>query len=435
MYVPLLPVEVLLMIVGEIFSSQESFRPVSYHIDRPLHQALRTQRLAWFRSLASVCKTWIGLARAAFWTEVTLFTVQELIDFAHAVEEPSAKPSCLRRLYFRFPSYPQRNYSPSDFGKVAKEAQRSCTMVLRRLPVHLDVLLVNCDNRHWAPDDILYHSLQAACREHTLTIDVTKLDIDSPPGICDIFTYFAFARNIVHLVLGVTCHDRWNAFSTPMPSMQLESLVLHMQFAGGTAYRLMTVTAMAVTSVLGPACTKLQSLSLNLYGYDDSDENTRIETLNHVLSLCGPSVSVLNLCAKPAYEFIPIAQELADGNAFPRFPMLLRLHLDEFNVSPDIFRGMGCFELRHLEVTVTETSTPSARDGVETMRDLLASVELNELGNLEDLVINFGRVETGEQDSPPQSTVGPWIGTELAWKPLEVACAARNIACVIQHPE
>jgi hypothetical protein len=94
------------MIIGEVFNSQQGFYPVSNHVDRPLYQARRTEQLAWFRSIGGVCRAWLGSARTVFWEEVTLFTVPELVDFAQAINGDSAKPACIRRLYFRFPDEP-----------------------------------------------------------------------------------------------------------------------------------------------------------------------------------------------------------------------------------------------------------------------------------------------------------------------------------------
>lgn len=96
---------------------------------------------------------------------------------------------------------------------------------------------------------------------------------------------------------------------------------------------------------------------------------------------------------------------------------------------------MHCSELRELEVTVSKVTILSAWDEVETMREILASIELKELDNLDNLIINFGNVETCDEDSQPQSTVGPWIGSELPWEPLKRACAARNFTCSIHHPK
>jgi hypothetical protein len=81
---------------------------------------------------------------------------------------------------------------------------------------------------------------------------------------------------------------------------------------------------------------------------------------------------------------------------------------------------------------VTETETPSARDWVETMEDILVSIKLNEL---EDLVVDFRSVMGYDEDKALQATAGRWFDREPAWEPLETACAARNVTCIIRHPD
>ena len=74
-----------------VFKSSHGHTTVSQHIE--LYQALRTQWLHWFCALAGTCKAWVDPARTAFWTEVTLFTMQELVTFTHTVEGTFAKYS------------------------------------------------------------------------------------------------------------------------------------------------------------------------------------------------------------------------------------------------------------------------------------------------------------------------------------------------------
>lgn len=431
------PVEIYLMIIYDIFNSQKLICHTFQHSDRLLHQlqAVRTQRLAWFHTLACVCKAWADPARTAFWTEVTLFTAQEIIAFAREIRSNSAKPACIRRLSFRLPSQPHHHPLPPDYDIMKEQAQRSLLVILRRLPAHLDLFSVNCDERHYVSEDILYDSLKVACMDGNIPeIDITRLDIDSPPGIqrYDIFRYFTFARNIVHLVLLVSCSD-FQECTNPIPPMQLESLVLHVDFAGGTGYRLMTIAAGCMARMLQPACTMLQFLTLNLRGYDDTSTNILITAINEFLSLGSPSMSVLDLCAIPVYGFMAVAQELAGGGAFPPCPALRRLHLDQFDVSPNIFRRMCCSALRQLEVTVTEIDATPTRDGVGTMWKIMNSLELKELNNLEDLIIHFGKGETLESDK--FMSRGPLTGTERVWEPLRRACAVRNINYIIYHPD
>jgi hypothetical protein len=83
-----------------------------------------------------------------------------------------------------------------------------------------------------------------------------------------------------------------------------------------------------------------------------------------------------------------------------------------------------------------EMRDPSSRDGVETMKDILASVELRELANLEHLVVDFSSLETSDRRYLSLlSKLGPWVGMKQAWNPLETACAVRHIPCTIRYPE
>ena len=430
------PLEIYLTIIGEVFNSQDSFRPISHQTDRARYQALRTQRLAWSRSLAGVCRAWVNPARTLFWEEVTLFSVPELVAFARAVDDDSAKPACIRRLYFRFPSarcYPAYPVgSPSISTTVVDEARRYFSLTLRRLPTHLNVLHIDCDWKlgHRA----LYDSLEDANRDPTWKIDVRALVIAwRPISYYDTFAYFTFARNIVHLELTITGHDDYDTFR--LQSLQLQSIVLQMQFDHGSR-RYMPNAAGVLKRALRVACTNLQSLTLNLLDHDEVGPVFYTEAAAEVLSLAGPSTSVLKLCAKPISNPNNIVTVLAAGNAFTLCPSLQHVQLDSCGVSPDVFQRLGCSALRQLEVIVTERLYPSSRDGVETMRDILASINLEELANLEELVVNFSDLDRDDTPYPSLiSKLGPWAGTKQAWKSLEMACAARHIACTIHHPD
>src|ERR1700683_5388122 len=102
----------------------------------------------------------------------------------------------------------------------------------------------------------------------------------------------------------------------------------------------------------------------------------------------------------------------------------------------NVFQQLECFLLQTLEVTVMEMRDPFSRDGVETMKDILASFKLRELANLEHLAVNFSSLETSDKRYRSLlSTFGPWVGTKKAWNPLETVCAVRHIPCTIRYPE
>ena len=82
---------------------------------------------------------------------------------------------------------------------------------------------------------------------------------------------------------------------------------------------------------------------------------------------------------------------------------------------------------------MTEMDATPTQDGVGTMWEILNSLELKELNNLEDLIINFGKGETPESDK--FMSRGPSTGMEWVWEPLQRACAVCNINCIIYHPD
>jgi hypothetical protein len=104
------PNEIYIMTTDEVFNSQTTFHSARYDVNSSLYLAIRAQRLEWLRSLASVYRAQVNSVRTAFWEEVALFAIQELVVLARAVENTSAKPACIRRLYLRA-------YSPSDFKR------------------------------------------------------------------------------------------------------------------------------------------------------------------------------------------------------------------------------------------------------------------------------------------------------------------------------
>jgi hypothetical protein len=316
------------------------------------------------------------------------------------------------------------------------EAQHCFPVALRCLPTHLDVLHVDCPSNLYVHNEALYNCLKDANRDPARTINITELVIAFRPWTYDIFRHFAFTRNVVHFKLTIT--NRYNdiIFVTPLSSPHLESLVLHIHFGSSEFRRHMPVAEAVVKRVLRPACTKLQSFTLNLYDYDEVGPYFYAEATKEVLSLIGPSTSRLNLCGKPAFKYIHLAKVFTEANVFAPSPSLQHLQLNASSVSPDVFQQLECFSLQTLEVTVMEMRDPSSRDGVETMNDILASVELRELANLEHLVVNFSSLETSDKQYPLLlSKLGPWAGTKQAWNPLETTCALRHIPCTIRYPE
>ncbi|KIM79481.1 hypothetical protein PILCRDRAFT_10315 [Piloderma croceum F 1598] len=421
-----LPVEINLTIIGEILKPKDGLHSsnddTDTDSDHSLHKAARRQRLASFRDIACISKAWVDPARTAFWKEINIFSIRELVALAHAFDKPSAKPTCIRSVYFRFPDFLFR--SGSSERHLAEEALTCFPVILHYLPAHLDVLHVNCPYNYSPLNEALYKCMQAACRDHTWAIEVPKLIIGARPLHCDIFPYFAFARNVVQLVLNVNQYDTEETFSSSPHSMQLESFSIQMTFDGPTLYNHpMSSVTKAVSQVLRSACMELRSLVITLFNACRIDPKTcaNLRAVKHILSLCGPSTNNLDL---RAVRFsCNISKELAEAEIVVRCPALRCLRLNKFGVHPDFFRQLGCSELRQLEVDMPQDDVDASavRGDGDTLLNLLASLELPELANLERLEI------TEEIAYPSRPPIEVWL-------PLERACAARNIACSIRHP-
>lgn len=117
---------------------------------------------------------------------------------------------------------------------------------------------------------------------------MTSLVIAHHPNTREPFTYFSFTLNVVHLVVTI---DFCQTFKSPLPSLQLQSLVLEIQFIDGTR-RSIAHAARAAACVLQPACTNLQYLTLNLNDYDEVDVLMRTEAVK-------PPSSPWQVCPHP----------------------------------------------------------------------------------------------------------------------------------------
>jgi hypothetical protein len=183
------------------------------------------------------------------------------------------------------------------------------------LPTHLDVLRVDCPWNLHVHNETLYHCLKDANWDPAWTIDITKLVIEFQPWTYNIFKHFAFTCNL-YFELTVTNRNDDTIFDTPLHLLHLESLVLHMHFGGNEFRHHMPVAAGVVKRVLRPACTKLQSFTLNIYDYDEVGPYFYVEATKEVVSLMGPSTFGLNLCAKPASKCIHLAKVFTEANIF-----------------------------------------------------------------------------------------------------------------------
>jgi hypothetical protein len=424
------PVEINIMIIGEILNPKDGLHSSNDDTDtdanNPLHKAARRQRLTSFRRIACISKAWADLARIAFWKEIKLFSAPEVIALAHAIDKPSAKPTCIRSVCIRFAHFILHFDSQNH---LAVEVLTCFPVVLRYLPAHLNILYVNCPYGYGLCSKAIYKCIQAACQDHTWTIQVPKLVIGARPLMRrDVFQHFAFARNVVQLVLNLDQYDTEKAFSSSLHPIQLESLIIRMTF--DARHSPMSPVAKAVSQVLRSACTDLRSLVITLVRnyrlgpamYDD------LKVVKHILSICGPSINNLDLRAV-RFSSSNISKELAEAELVVRCPALRCLRLNKFGVHPDFFHQLGCSELWQLEVTdmpQDDADASAVRGDGETLLNLLASLELPELANLGRLDITVDAEEVASHGYPS-------ICMKEVWLSLENACAARNIACSIRH--
>lgn len=419
-----LPTELLLAIFNEVINTHTqtlllSAEDAMYTSDPTQQIKIRTQRLASFRCLARVCKTWLDPARTVFWTEVVLFSLLELIDFAGAIHRSESKPACIRTLYFSICTRRHTN-------AVAVEVRRCFPDALRRLPPHLHMLGVDTYDQY---SSVIYDILTAAHNDHpSWVIDVHKLFIGYRPNRRDIFSFFAFTRNVVHLVLRISDLDGYDLSGSPCISMELESVVIKIEF-DWSPHILDAVHSL--TRVLGPACTTLQSLTIELFYPDFMEKLARAEMIKHILSLNNSTLSTLSLRVMLSYHFQSdineLTKQLTDAGAFTSFTALQNLELGGVGIYPDMFRQMGCSALQRLEVTVMEghrAVKPPVRDGKEAMSNTLESLALVELAKLERLTIKFANI----------AVYGAWSGTRDTWGSIEEECTKRKIECIVEHP-
>lgn len=434
------PTEIHLMIISEAFGlyNLQALR----FLDRAMRKERRALRLKMFCRIAVVCKTWLDPARTVFWSEVALFTVGELVAFSRAVQHPSSKPACIRSLHLRLPQNIDQKSPPrpkEELLKEAKEAKAEFPAALRLLPAHLDELRVDCDNHHPARNHVLYHSISTACQDPTWIIDIPYLRIGPRPSLLlDTFTYFRFTRNVRHLELSFTSRDDSQTFGSPLPLMQLDSLVLRMKFDGVTYLHRMPFAASAVAKVLRQSCTTLRSLFIHLLAVDEIEPSKFIQTMKNIFSLLSPSLSTFKLRARtgtPETENPTLI--LTSSKAFVPCPTLRKLYLDDVGLTPEVFRQLKCTELRELEVEVKKPGS------FEFKARLFRCLAVPELRNIEVLKINCPDLESTSLWFDELSDIellridcGDPQSTALWFDELSTTCAVRNILFIVQsNPE
>lgn len=404
------PTEIHLMIMSEAFRTLSPLRtrdlPQTAHgrpelyrfVDRNMRKERRAQRLQIFRTLALVCSAWLDPARTVFWAEVTLFTIGDLVAFARAVQQPAAKPACIRSLHFRLPLSIDLKPAQADDAllREATAAKALFPTALRRLPPHLDELHIDCDSHHPARNHVLYHCLSLAARDPAWTIAVPRLHIGPRPSLLfDTLAHVRFARGVRALELALSSRDDAQTFKSALPPrVQLDALALRLEFDGGAYRTHMARAAGAAARALRGACAHLRSLAVHLLAAEDADAAALAQALRAVLALGGPALAALRIEAQPT-PYLPssaagVAAALAAARAFAPAPGLRTLALGQVGVARAVLQQLRCAALEELEVAVGRPGPgcPVWRAG------LMACLEAPELGNLRALRIVCGDVES-----------------------------------------
>lgn len=372
-----LPIELCLKIVGEALQSVEDRGLVGLSPDRTWSRfhSVRMNRLATFRSIARSCKALLDPARTVFWEEIGLLSISDFASFSRMITKGEAKPACIRRFYIRLSDNYMVDQEYHNSKKMESEARHHLSIILHILPVHLEKFHVTCaPTRRGTYHEVLYEGLRTARAVHAAwSIDVSHLNIAIRHGHRDIFPHFAFIQNVRHLALTVTYRDDIHTFKTPSSLKDLDSLVVGLEFGDSETRDAMSSAMKAAAEALKPACTSLQSLTLELCGLGPFN----CPPIEVMLSLNSSSVTVLHLRATPSTIFFPQVESLVPK--FPALPRLQHLKVDGIGLNPKIFKQLGCMDLKELNVPMTAS----------TLGCIVDSVMLPELANIEVVTIGF----------------------------------------------
>lgn len=318
--------------------------------------------------------------------------------------------------------------------------------VLGRIPKNLHTFDISC------PDNQLGCALYQSVRDAKVdgahwNCNVAKVAVSPRPDGRDVAPFFAHFHHITHLHLSLSDLDDTLTFSSPITSLQLQSLAVDVYFLfqfqelesdgspppnGSPPPDQFTASADRLRHILEPVCSNLQSMTLSFPNGSSHDISLYIEIFRKLHSIGSSTVTTLILRvvnSDPGQTDSLFAEEVAKANAFALFPALRHLVLDEFGITLDAFGQMGCSELRTLDVVVM---SPESEDGWETMSDVLNTLALPELARLNKLGIKFAMFPHFYEGR--DSFDNEWYGTEATWAPVQEACAARNIECIIEHP-
>lgn len=364
-------------------------------------------------------------------------------------------------------------YSPWTVGT---NAQTWINSLLRYLPSSVQTFKVDCPSST-NYGKALFNAIQEAtdASGRPWTIKVHRLILWGHRNDRDLVGLTSHFENVRQFYLALSGRDgrRSTFFEGAFNAMNLELLSITMDFEEISKYgedeevfeddgdkdqwertlRACSTVAQRFSAELQreKACRNLAAFKLTLSEWHDGvreDETTSEHFVRAVSSLhpLGDRLTVRNLdliatCAKESCQPHRVGNALsADldrvGNdrpfrrkppidAFPRYPNLTVLRLGEFGPEPEMFRRLGCQQLRELYVTIIED---------DEFGDLLESLKLPELGKLRKVGVSFGQKPYFDVD--PDYYDGKWDRAEIETSAhmIEEECRKRGISINVEYP-
>lgn len=392
-----LPPEIILQVFEEIIENERDGE-----LDGRLGRGIRVSR---FRAIARVCKSWVHIARAAFWAEVKLTRAEELAAFGDIINDPAALPNSIRRLHFLMPGG-RSSVSSGNDEALAYKIEASFPSALRRLQGRLlifEVHIVGVDKCSMA----LHVSLERACSdEPQWRIPVNNLSLPFRPDGRELSRVIGYAQNVTQLQLGISPQDNADTFTCPLLFTRLESFNLSIRYTSdiGTTSDHIPAAMRALVDILKPACSHLRTFRLLVLTRDDTKEHELADTLQIALSLVHPTLHTLLVFVVRSLAYCRnLVQTLINRQAFMPAPRLQQFTVYNFPVAYDIFQQMKCSDLKELRVSAAEGS-------VHKPDEILAIMHSSELLKLNSLTVHVHRRPSFR-----------------AWSAVETFCDTRSI--------
>lgn len=366
---------------------------------------------------------------------------------------------------------------------VGTNAHTWINSLVQHFPPRLQIFDITCPRTDYggALFDAIKDAVDISGRPWT--IDVHKLSLKRMASGRDLVGVTSHFRNVRHLDLNLDCFDgeRSTLFNGAFEGMNLELLSITMNFDpqlfwsessrrspedhdpagydvdGEGPFRACATVAQRLSEEMrrSGACRNLVSLKLILADWHDGLKDQGIGTtyesfVRAVGNLHPPgdrrtirSLNLVATCSKDscqdhrcAYSLCADHDYIDDSggpptrrnppiDAFAEYPNLTFLRLDECGTVPEMFRRLGCRELKELSVTIIEK---------DDLGELLDSLRLPELQRLEKLRMNFGQLPGIDVDEGLYD--GKWHRGDVIEEGamIEKECRDRGIDVVIDYP-